>query len=151
MRWNVRNDQRVIALVSQFKHVTDSMNLGDQGRFTRWNTKTGAQSPRAERLFESLHKRVNAFSGARGDRDAPRKALHVRLGQFAIWQIIDLVENNQGLLAESVEFFDDSVDRFHLLIHAWMTKIDNVNEQIGFTDFLECCLERFDQCVGKFS
>ncbi len=33
MRWNVRNDQGVIAFVSQFKHVTNSMNLGDQGRF----------------------------------------------------------------------------------------------------------------------
>jgi hypothetical protein len=33
MRWNVRNDQGIIAFVSQFKHVTNSMNLGDQGRF----------------------------------------------------------------------------------------------------------------------
>jgi hypothetical protein len=32
------------------------------------------------------------------------------------------------LLAESVEFFNDSVDRFHLLVHARMAKIDNVNE-----------------------
>ena len=106
------DDQRLISFVPQFQHVTDSMNLGDQGRFTRWNTKTGAQPPRTERLFKSLHEFVNAFSCARGDRDAPWKPLHVRLRQFAVRQIIDLVENNQGLLAKSVEFFDDSVDRF---------------------------------------
>src|SRR6266542_388968 len=65
MRWNVRNDQGVIAFVSQFKHVTNSMNLGDQGGFIRWNAKTGAQPPCTERVFQSLHQRVNAFSGSR--------------------------------------------------------------------------------------
>src|SRR5882757_4422952 len=31
-----------------------------------------------------------------------------------------------------------------------MTKIDNMNEQIGFAHFFERRLERFDQRVGKF-
>ena len=32
-----------------------------------------------------------------------------------------------------------------------MTKIDNMNEQIGFAHFFERRLERFDQSMGKFS
>src|SRR5439155_20882574 len=63
---------------------------------------------------------------------------------------IDLVENNQRLFSESVEFLDNSLDRFHLLIHTGMVKIGNVNEQIGLADFLESRLERFDQRVRKF-
>src|SRR5437762_11008595 len=141
MRWDVGDDQGVIAFVFQFKHVTDAMNLGDKGRFIRWNAKTRTQPPRTERVFESPHEVANAFSSARGDRDAPGKALHVRVRRFAVRQIIDLIENNQGLFAIRVEFFDNSVDGFDLLVHAWMAKIGNVNEQISFANFFECRLE----------
>src|SRR5260370_24022810 len=74
----------------------------------------------------------------------PRKTLRVRLRQFAIRQIINLIENNQSLLAVSVQFFNDAIDRSHLLVYARMTKINNVNEQIGFAHFFERRLERFD-------
>ena len=86
MWWNVGDNHGVVALVAQLQHVTDSMDLGDQRRFIRWNTKTRAQPPRAERVFQRLHEFVNAFSGARGDRDAPGKAFHVRIGQLAVRQ-----------------------------------------------------------------
>src|SRR2546430_15385358 len=88
------------------------------------NKKPRAQPPRTERLFETLHELANAFSGSRRNRDAPGKALQVGVGQFTIREIVDLVENNQGLFAESVEFFEDSIDGFHLLIHTWMAKIE---------------------------
>src|SRR5437762_11204407 len=111
------------------------MNLRDQGRLIRWNTKTRTQPPRTKRLFESLHKLINSSSGASGYRYTPRKTLGVRLRQFAIRQIVNLIENNHCLLAVSVQFFDDAIDRFHLLVYARMTKIDNVDEQIGFAHF----------------
>src|SRR6266705_3979413 len=127
------------------------MDLRDQGRLSRWNTKTRTQPPRTKRLFESLHKLINSFSGARGYRDTPRKTLRVRLRQFAIRQIVNLIENNHCLLAVSVQFFNDAIDRFHLLIYTRMTKIDNMDEQIGFAHFFERRLKRFDLCVRKFS
>src|SRR5438552_14149029 len=117
------------------------MNLRDQRRFIRWNTKARAQSPRSEHVLESLHEFVNSFSRARGDCDTTRKTLRVSVRQLAIRQIIDLVENDQSLFAESVQLFDHSVDCFHLLIHARMAQIDNVNEQIGFANLLKRRLE----------
>ncbi len=42
---DVRDDQGVIAFVFQFKHVTDPMNLGDQGRLIRWDAEPRAQPP----------------------------------------------------------------------------------------------------------
>src|SRR5206468_1898947 len=77
------------------------MNLRDQGRLIRWNTKTRTQPPRTKRLFESLHKLINSFSGARGYRDTPRKTLGVRLRQFAIRQIVNLIENTRCLLGNT--------------------------------------------------
>src|SRR5881409_3432462 len=124
--------------------MADSMNLRDQGRLIRWNTKTRTQPPRNKRLFESLHKLINPFSGARGYRDTPRKTLGVRLRQFAIRQIINLIKNDQSLLAVSIQFFNDAIDRFHLLVHTRMTKIDNVDKQISFAHFFERRFKRFD-------
>ena len=41
-------DDRVIAVVLQIKDVTDTMNFGNQIRFTEWHAKARAQSPRPE-------------------------------------------------------------------------------------------------------
>src|SRR6266478_698004 len=142
--WDVRDNDGVVAFVAQFQDVADAVDLGDQGRFIRWNTKTRAQPPRTKRLLERLHKVVNSLSGARRYRDAPRKAFSVRLRQLAIRQIINLIENNHSLLPVSIQFLNDAIDRFHLLVYARMTKINNVNEQIGFAHFFERRLKRFD-------
>src|SRR6266542_1504588 len=127
MRWNVGDNHRVVSFVPQLEHVADAMDLGDQGRFFRWNTKTRAQPPRTKRLFERLNELANSFSRARGYCDTPRKPFRVRLGQLAIRQIINLIKNDQSLLAVSVQFFNDAIDRFHLLVHTWMTQIDNMD------------------------
>jgi len=42
---NVRDDQSIIVLISQFQEVTDPMNLCDQRAFVRRNPKPRAQSP----------------------------------------------------------------------------------------------------------
>src|SRR5205807_9897222 len=64
-------------------------------------------------------------------------------------QEIDLVENNQRLFAESIELFDDAIDRCHLLIHSRMTQINHVNEQIRFVYFLQRSFEGFDQSMRQ--
>src|ERR1043165_3537959 len=117
------------------------MDLGNQCSFIRWNTKPRTQPPRSERALERLHKLVHSFSRTRGDRDTRRKTFQVRLRQLAARQIIDLVENDQRLLAVSVKFFDRRIDRVHLLVPARMTQIDNMNEQIGLADLFERGLE----------
>ena len=45
IRRNVRDDQSIVALVSQFEDVTNSMDLRDQRAFLRGNPKPRAQSP----------------------------------------------------------------------------------------------------------
>jgi hypothetical protein len=42
---NVRDDQSIVALVSQFEDVTNPMDLRDQRAFVRGNPKPRAQSP----------------------------------------------------------------------------------------------------------
>src|SRR5437867_5574279 len=81
--WNMGDDHSIVAFIAQFKHVTDSMDLGDQRRFIRWNTKARAQSPGTQRILERLHESVNSFSGACGDCDAAGKTLRIRLGKLA--------------------------------------------------------------------
>src|SRR5207302_9704561 len=89
--WNMGDDYGIVAFIAQFQHVTDSMDLRDQRRFIRRNTKARAQSPRTQRILESLHEFVNSFSRARGDCDAAGKSLQVRFDQFTVWQFVDLV------------------------------------------------------------
>ena len=45
IRRNVRDDQSIVALVSQFEDVTNPMDLRDQRAFVRGNPKPRAQSP----------------------------------------------------------------------------------------------------------
>src|SRR6476660_512130 len=51
----------------------------------------------------------------------------------------------QTLIAESIELFDDAINRCHLLVHPRMTQINHVNEQIGFAHFLQRGFEGFNQ------
>src|SRR5438128_10381160 len=117
---NVRDDQRGFAFVPQLEYMTNAMNFGDQRRLACRNAETGAQSPRTERILQGLHEPVHAFARARGNRYASRKSFHISLSEFAILQIVDLVENDQGLFSKRVEFFNHSLDRFHLIVHARM-------------------------------
>ena len=80
----MRDYQSIVALISQFEDVTNPMDLRDQRAFIRRNPKPRAQSPRAERAFESFNEFVYSFSGARGNRDAGGKSLEVRIDDFAI-------------------------------------------------------------------
>src|SRR3954452_4680297 len=97
------------------------MDLRDQRAFVRGNPESRAQSPGAERAFESLHELVYAFSGSRGNCDVTWESFEVRINHFSVCQIIDLVKHDQNLLAVSVEFFDYSINRFHLFVHTRMT------------------------------
>src|SRR5712675_2360659 len=117
----MRDDQSIIALISQFEDVTDPMDLRDQRAFVCGNPESRPQSPRAECALESLYELVYSFSGARGNRHATGKPLEVRINPFSVCQFINLVKDDQRLLAVSVEFFGHSIDRFHLLVHARVT------------------------------
>src|SRR4029453_5761605 len=121
IRRNMRDDQSIVPLVSEFEDVTNPMDLRDQRAFVRRNPKPRAQSPRAECALERLHEVVYSFSGARGNRHASKKSLEVRIDDFSVRQIIDFVENDQRLLAISVEFFDPSIDRVDLLVDTRVT------------------------------
>src|SRR5262249_56020907 len=109
--------------------MADSMNLRDQRAFVCGNAKAGAQPPRAKGALESLHKFVYSFSGARGNGHAARKSPEVGIDDFTVLEIIDLIENDQSLFAESVQLFDHGIHGLHLLVHPRMAQIDNVNEQ----------------------
>src|SRR4029079_5674658 len=101
--------------------MTDPVALRNQRAFGRRNAKLRAQSPRAECVLESFHELVYSFSGARGDRHATGNTHEVGINHFAVWQIINLIENDQRLLAVSVEFFDYPIDGFHLLVRTRVT------------------------------
>src|SRR5437762_989493 len=110
-----------------------------------------AESPGTESRLQGIDKLIDPVSGLGGNSDTSGKSPAVDRGQVRIFQEIDFVESNQRLFAESVEFFDDTVDRCHLLIHSRMAQIYHVNEQIGFAHFLERGFEGFDQRVRQFA
>ena len=147
----MRDNQRGFAFVPQLEYMTNAMNFGDQRRLACRNAETGAQSPRAERILQGLHKPVHAFAGPRRDRYACRISFRVGLGQLTIGEIVDLIEDDQRLLPECIKFLDHALDRFHLIVHPRMTKIDNVNEEIGLAHFFQRRFKGFDQCVRKLS
>ncbi len=134
---NVRDNQRAFAFVPQLEYMTNPMNFGDQRRLACRNAETGAQSPRTERILQGLHEPVHAFAGPRRDRYACRISFRVGLGQLTIGEIVDLIEDDQRLLPECIKFLNHALDRFHLIIHPRMTKIDNVNEEIGLAHFFQ--------------
>src|SRR5438046_10214643 len=94
----------------ELEHVTDAMNLSDQRRFARGNPETRPQSPRAQRILQRLHQIVHAFASPCRDCYTSRKSFGVSLGQFAIRQVVDLVENDHRLLSERVEFLDHALE-----------------------------------------
>src|ERR1041384_874424 len=96
--------------------MADAMNLGDQRRFACRNFEMRTQSPCAQRILQRLHEFVYALARPRRKRDAAGKSSQICVDQFSIPKIIDLVKDDERLLAVSVELFDHRLDRFDLIV-----------------------------------
>src|SRR4029077_19518928 len=70
--------------------------------------------------------------------------------QLVVRQRVDLIEDHQRLFSEGAQLLHHGVDRFDMLVDAWMTQIDDVNQEISLDHFLERGLERLDQGVWQF-
>ena len=105
------------------------------------------QPPGTQGRLQSFDKLVDAPPGFGRNRDASGKSPAINRSQLRVFQQIDLVENNQCLLAKGIEFLDHAIDCRHLFVYPRMTEIYHVNKQIRFADFLERSLEGFDQSM----
>src|ERR1051326_3395429 len=102
------------------------------------------QPPGTKRRLQSFHQVINTTPGFGRNRNATGEAPAVDRSKLRILQQINLVEHDDGLLTESIEFLNYLIDRPHLLVHTRMTQVDHMNKQIRFADFFEGGLERFD-------
>src|SRR2546423_9481527 len=109
------------------------------------------QPPRTEGCLQSVDKLIDASPGFGGNRDAPRKSPAINRGQHRVFQQIDLVESDECLFAEGIEFLDHAIDLLHLFDHPRMTEIYHVNKEISFADFLERSLEGLDQSMRQLA
>src|SRR5437868_8555150 len=79
IRRNMRYNQGVVTIITQFEDMSHPVNLRYQRGFVYRNPKARAQSPRSERILQGLDKIVHTFSRPRRNRDASWKSFHVRL------------------------------------------------------------------------
>jgi hypothetical protein len=94
MRGNVRDDQDMVILVTQFQNVPDPVDLGNERGFTGWDSEARTQSPLCQCVLQCLHQLANPCTGASGNGHAAGKSLHISVRQFAILEAVNLVKND---------------------------------------------------------
>ena len=131
--------------VVAFDNLADFVQARDDFGFVVWHGKFH-EFANGTKLTAQFGQQIwNAFAASCRDCDGVRMAFGKTGEPIAVTvQLIDFVENHQSWFAVRADFFEDGVDGLNLIFGLGMAGIDNVQEQIGFDDFLKSRFERFD-------
>jgi len=94
---------------------------------------------------------IESFAGAGRDGYGALEEAVPALEGFAVGEEVDLVEHHEGRAFRSPDFGEDAMDGADLFLGVGMADVDDMEEEIGFDDFLEGGLEGFDEAVGKLA